>query len=564
MIRKLIFSLLLGAIVLFMVLGEYSYAQEEFETAAVTTNGNITVDFKDADIMTVLRILSFKSGINIVAGEDVRGTVTIRLVDVPWESALETILKTHGYAYEKIGNVITVSEVENLTAQKKKQQELFEVQPVITEVVTMKYLNAADVKKVVEPMLSPKGKAAVLYMTGQKGWGIASEIGRVGESAVSGQATRASARSRGGVDEDPDKISKTLLVVDIPPYLERIRKTIQSIDVRPKQVFIEARIVEVDRDALMDFGVDFLSGDGTTLFNPVGPGMEAGAGSLSSFATPANFDPASSEIEGTPDPATGIFQTGMSLFYRKMTGFQFTAMIHALDEDVDANVLSAPTIRTLDNQEASILVGTKYPILSGSTSSGETATATAELEYYQDIGIQLKVIPQINADGYINMIVHPIVSTQSGTVSAGVSEAAIPIEYPILQVREAETQVIMQDGETIVIGGLISDIRTKGRQGVPFLKDIPILGLAFGRDTTDNRKIDLLIFITAHIVDEKSMQESAAVRYGVFKEVDKEYDEEFGRKSDKIQAAERARNRTKRGKKEEESGPEPTTNFDHR
>jgi len=561
MFKKLIFSLTLVSILILIILGSYSFAQIETKKPSLG-NGNITVDFKDADITTVLRILSFKSGYNIVAGRDVHGTVTIRLVDVPWESALDTILATYGYTYERVGNVITVNEIEAFTTQKKKQQELFEVQPVVTEVFTMKYLNAADVKKVIDPMLSPKGRTAVLYMTGQKRWGIASAVGMAGGVGTEAATTGAIA----GVDaEEEGLISKTLLVVDIPPYIERIRRTISSIDVKPRQVFIEARIVEVDRDTLRDIGFDIRSGafaDATIQLNPVDSSGSAGGSSFSSFATPAKFNPKSTDIKGKPG-ADGVFETGLTLLYRKLDGFKFEAMLHALEEDVKANVLSAPTIRTIDNQEASILVGTKYPILSGEAGTGETATATAELEYYQDIGIQLMVVPQINAEGYINMIVHPIVSTQSGTVSAGVSTGAIPIEYPILQVREAETQILMKSGETIVIGGLLADVKTKGRQGIPFLKDIPILGLLFGRDTIDNSKIDLLIFITAYIVGEEGMIESETVRYDVFKEVDKEYDKEFQKKDERIKAAERARSRT--GRKQDLpptiNKPEPAANF---
>ena len=560
MFKKLAFSLVFVLTIAFITPGwcPYTWAQAQAEPGG----GNITVDFKDADITTVLRILSLKSGMNIVAAQDIRGTITIRLSNVPWETALDTILKTHGYAYERIGNVITVNEVDALTEQKKKQQELFEVQPVINEVFTMNYLNAADVKEVVDPMLSPKGRAAVLYMTGQKRWGIASGIGQTGGGVITtGDESMAVA---GAAEEGlGSRLSKTLLVVDIPPYIERIRKTIGIIDVKPRQVIIESRIVEVNHDYLRDIGFDFQTTDlgGAITLNPVGGSGSAGGSSLSSYATPANFNPASTEIEGVPN-ADGLFETGLTLLYQKMGGFEFEAMLHALEEDVNANVLSAPNIRTLDNQEASILVGTKYPILSGESGTGTTtATATAELDYYQDIGIQLMVIPQINADGYINMIVHPIISTQQGFVSAGVATGTIPIQYPILQVREAETQVLMKDGETIVIGGLLADVKTKGRQGIPFLKDIPLLGLVFGRDTVDNQKIDLLIFITARIVGESGMVKPAANRYGVFKEVDKKYNREWQKKNDKIEVKERARARTRRNQTEETLTTEPDTNF---
>jgi len=122
MIKNVVFSLVFVLSFTFMIPGWYCYGQGPAQAAVKPAGGNITVDFKEADIQTVLRILSLKSGYNIVTGQDVRGTITIRLTDVPWEAALDTILKTHGYAYERIGNVITVNEVEVLTAQKKKQQ----------------------------------------------------------------------------------------------------------------------------------------------------------------------------------------------------------------------------------------------------------------------------------------------------------------------------------------------------------------------------------------------------------------------------------------------------------
>lgn len=556
MARKIIFVFSVSLILVLTQSPFLSFSQSiQAASADITPKENITVDFKDADIHTVLRVLSLKSGVNIVAAKDVRGTVTVRLTDVPWDVALDTILTTYDYAYERVGNVITVNNVAKMTAQKKAQRELFEVQPLVTEVFTLKYLNAVDMIDIIEPMLSPRGQAAVLYSTGQRGWGVG---GITGIGGTTGADTEATTTTVVGQEDEVRRFSKRLVVIDIPPYIERVRRTINTVDNMPKQVLIEARIVEVRRDDLKDIGVDISTGNqnigaATFTLNPVSDGSLAGATDLSGLATPFPFNPLSTEIEGTFNPA-GIFETGLNLMYRKFTGFQFDAIIHALEEDIHANILSAPHIRTLDNQEASILVGQKYPILSGETGTGETATATAELDYYQDIGIQLRVTPQINAEGHITMIVHPIISTQSGVVQAGVSEAAVPIEYPILEVREAETQIIMKDGETIMIGGLLRDVITHGRQGIPFLKDIPVLGLVFGRDTTDIEKIDLLIFITAHIIDDEITKERSRLRYEEFKQIDKKYLEkqkakEEERKRIEAQKAERA---TRRKKKEQQ------------
>ena len=467
-----------------------------------TESGNVTVDFKNADIQTVLRVLSLKSGVNIVAAENVRGTVTIKLVDVPWDVALETILKTYSYAYERIGNVVSVGRVKDLTDQKKELQELFEVQPVVVEVFTLKHLNAGDVLKVITPLLSKRGKASVLYRKGQKGWAYARLGLTKGETAASGERETV---MRPG-EEDEDIMSRTLVVIDIPPYVDKIRRTIDTMDSIPKQVFIETRIVEVRRDKLVDLGLDISTGTVSTFkLNPVDH-SQAGASMYTGNNSPQPFRPQSDGIKGTSDAATKLFNTGLNLVYKKLGGFEFEVIMHALEEDVDTNVLSAPKIRTLENQEASILIGTKYPILkSSSESTTGTTTTAAELDYYQDIGIQLLVVPQVNEDGFINMIVHPIVSNITGYVQANIgTTTTTPIQYPIIQAREAQTQVLMKTGETVVIGGLLLDAKSKGREGVPFFKDIPLLGLLFSRDTKSKSKIDLLIFITAYVLDENS------------------------------------------------------------
>jgi len=187
-------------------------------------------------------------------------------------------------------------------------------------------------------------------------------------------------------------------------------------------------------------------------------------------------------------------------------GRNMEVMVHALEEDVRTNTLSAPKILTLSGQEALILIGQKYPIIETQI-SGTAGNATINLAYYQDIGIQLYVVPQISGDEkYINMIVHPVISSFSETVSDN--------DYPILVTREAETQVLMMDGETIVIGGLLKDVKSKGKIGVPVLSDIPLIGALFTRYTDDIQKIDLLIFITARIVrpGELNEQEMAMVK----------------------------------------------------
>jgi general secretion pathway protein D len=178
---------------------------------------------------------------------------------------------------------------------------------------------------------------------------------------------------------------------------------------------------------------------------------------------------------------------------------------------------------TLDNQEASILVGFHTPILSSTVSAGTDSTGptqTQNLDYYQEIGIRLNVVPQISDEGYINMIIHPSVTSTSASVTAtnvaGTGSSAIQtsVDYPIIDVREAQTQVLMKGGETVVLGGLLKDVKSKQVIGVPLLSKIPVIGQMFRRETVDTAKIDLLIFISAHVVgdDESSVEELAKLQ----------------------------------------------------
>ncbi len=197
-------------------------------------------------------------------------------------------------------------------------------------------------------------------------------------------------------------------------------------------------------------------------------------------------------------PAAGISE----LIFQKLTGTEFEAVLKALEDKSYANTLSAPHIMTLNNQEASILIGNKFPLIKATVST-ETGTITGQsLDRYQDIGIQLNVVPQISGEGYINLIVHPAVSSYSQTVKAVSSTGVTMAEYPIIIIREAETQILIKDGETVVIGGLIKDVKNDARKGIPFLMDIPFLGIFFRRDYTTTTKVDLLVFLTARIVKE--------------------------------------------------------------
>ncbi|MBI3615490.1 MAG: secretin and TonB N-terminal domain-containing protein [Candidatus Omnitrophica bacterium] len=461
--------------------------------------GSISLDFKEADIQTVLQALARKAKVNIVTGKEIAGVVTIHLEEVSWEQALDVIAKNYGYGYEKDGNVILVTTLEDLKARRDAMKQLVEIEPVTTKVIRLKFLDAGDVKTFLEPQLTGQGKISVLEMTGQKGWAFGTT------KAGGGGGEEQANRKRAGREKAR---SKAIVITDTPTTIDRLEKILTMIDVLPKQILIEARVMEVSRDLLRDLGLEVGTGPGSTttsssegfvsstssrpfglqsLDKRVGGTDTAkfGGSVLNQVLSPASFVPLTSGLTSA--------NTGLSLVLRQLRGTQFELLLRALEEDVRTNTLSAPHVMTLSGQEARILIGEKYPILSTQVTGTSSTTTTTSLDYYQNIGIELYVVPQVSGEHNIDMIVHPVISARGSVVGTN--------QYPILNVREAETQVVLEHGETVVIGGLLKDVKSKSRVGLPFLGKLPLVGPLFSRSTTDLAKIDLLIFLTAKIVD---------------------------------------------------------------
>ncbi|MDO9572769.1 MAG: hypothetical protein Q7J37_02660, partial [Candidatus Omnitrophota bacterium] len=457
-------------------------------TEITTSPGNVTLDFKEADINNVLKIISYKSGINIVTTPDVIGNVSVRLADVPWELALDVILKTYGFGSQKQGNVILVTKIENVA-------KIAAEEALRTDIIVLKFLDAQDAQKIIIPLLSPRGKISVLYSRGQKGWQFGTfKIGRDASSSaalekvaageiksetVSYEKNAAGETVMKKADFDPSIKSKMLVITDTASSLDIIRNVIlPKIDIKPKQVLIETKIIEVNRNKLRDIGLDWGLGsinaatDSTIAKQTYGSIATGGRTGTSAATTnplvPSLFNPATSTILGYQP-----YNAGGEFIFQKLTGTKFEAVIHALEDNADTNTLSAPSILTLDNQEASMLVGYHTPILESTVTagtSGTNSTITQTLDYYQEIGIRLNVVPQISEDGYINMIIHPSITSSNSNVTAtstaGDPDNATTTNYPIIDVREVQTQVLLKDKETIVIGGLLKDVKGKENIGI--------------------------------------------------------------------------------------------------
>ncbi|MBU3933866.1 MAG: secretin and TonB N-terminal domain-containing protein [Candidatus Omnitrophica bacterium] len=434
-----------------------SQAQEESEGLAQalplpskTEAGNITVDFKDADIRDVLKIISYKSGINIVSGKDVSGVVTIRLADVPWERALNVILKNSGFVYERDEDIIRVTTVENLG-----KEELS------TQIFVLNYAKAEGVSETIKEILSDRGKVKF------------------------------------------DERTNQLVVTDVPSNLYKISKVVEKLDKKTAQVMIEAKLIETTLDKDENLGIKWTlggeaSGSSRKITAPFVFGNTGGITGKKYFPkVNQTGDFAGSVENGFPYAVKSDFTFGTLNFT------QLQAALEILKERKDTKILSNPRITTLNNQEAVIGV---TETLNMPTYEVDSDTGRLVVSGYteKDVGVKLTVTPHVNPEGYIVVELHPEVSslkanwdsfdTGSGTITA-----------PRFSTREAITQVMIKDGETIVIGGLIKEETTNHVWKIPLLGDLPLLKYLFSKTEKAVETTDLIIFVTVRLLESESL-----------------------------------------------------------
>ncbi|QBG46116.1 hypothetical protein EGM51_01320 [Verrucomicrobia bacterium S94] len=465
--------------------------------AEIRASEYVSINVKNANIAEVLKAYSLQTGQSIVVGPDVvSDSVNVRLNHIPWKEALDVILKPYGFGYRVVGDTIVISKLENIISVEG-------IEPLVSQVFRLGYRDAYDIQSIIEAQLSPRGKYTILETKSLPGW----EFG--GEGSSSGAATEAGVRARR--ERKEIRKSKTIVVTDVPSAITKIERIIEEIDVMPAQVLIEAKFLEISTGAGSDIGLDYIQG-----LENVDDSLQSSGSSLQPQAIDSDVLKMLNGVTGYPNPlntaAAGGYgmDEGLRLSHAILGDWGAEMLFRFIAQDDDSNILSAPRVLTLNNQEAAILVGEKFPIIESqnNTGSGSSITSTS-LDYYENIGIQLNVIPQVCADDYVNMIVHPAVSQiqgyESGLVTAG-SGVQSGTRYPILDIREAETQIMIKSDQTAIIGGLQEERDKAIIRKIPFLGDIPFLGRLFRRETLSKEKIDLLIFIKATVVDNESYQ----------------------------------------------------------
>lgn len=441
--------------VILLGVGGLVYAQKEDaapqpqENVSVTQEGRVSLDFRDADIQNVLRILSYKSGVNIVAGPEVTGLVTIQLRDVPWKQALDVILQTYGYGYDQRGNIITVTTIDNLKKRREDAQLLAEQEVLLTQTFPLNYAKAQEVIASVEKMVS----------------------------------------SRGSVNYD--ERTNSLIVRDTSQNVELMSDIIGNLDSTTPQVLIEAKIVETTFNNQENLGIDWVTK--ATITGSERPTVwPFTAHSSNKYLKDDNF-PAAEDTEFT---------------FGTLNFAQLQAVFELLRSRTTTNILSNPRIVTLDNQLAQIVVGSQYPIPSYVYNEEQARLQVNGFEY-KDIGIIFNVTPHVNNAGFITMDIEPKVTEILDFVT--VENTSLPR----LSAESAKTRVMIQDGETLVIAGLIKDKITDVKKKTPLLGDIPLFGLIFQKSEKTVVKTDLLIFLTPHIITPNKQVVAAADRNNV-------------------------------------------------
>lgn len=429
------FKQLGGVLICILLLSANVYAQGTSGQASVTEtkDGFVSLDFRDADINNVLQILSLKSGVNIVTSPEVQGLVTIKLTDVPWQQALDVVLQTYGYAYEKKGKVIMVTTIENLKQRREDAMLLAEQEPLVTETFNINFGIASEIIESLDKMKSERGSVNF------------------------------------------DARTNMIIVNDIPSKIDLMSGVITKLDATTPQVLIEAKIVETQLNDTEELGIDWTV-----------QATARGAARPTSYPFTTSTENKYAD-DDFPAAAGGLFTFGTVDFS------QMQSVLEMLKSRTDTNILSNPRIVTLDNKEAVIEVGTQNPIPAYGANPETGALQVIDLDWI-NIGINFSVTPHVNNAGYVTLDVEPEVSSTNGAV---VFEN---ISVPLISTERAKTSVMVADGDTLVIAGLIKDTTTDTKKKTPILGDIPILGLAFQKKDKTIAKTDLIIFITPHIV----------------------------------------------------------------
>lgn len=452
--------------------------------AQTYTGNKISLDFQDIEVRRVLQLLADFTGINMVAADTVQGNITLRLKDVPWDQALDIILKTKSLDKRRNGNVIWIAPVSELIKAEEEQAKALaqsiKLAPLQTEYIQLSYSKAEDIEKLIT-----QGKNANTRGGSSAGGNNNSGADSLGEGLLS---------SRGTISIDPR--TNTLIINDTSQKIDQIRKMIDLLDVSVKQVMIEARIVRASTEFTKEMGVKWgilsqgiasnndllVGGSETTLWNLREPERDEDIGGWKyEIERPQNLN-----VDlGAVTPGASRIAFGLI----SLSDFMLDLELSAVQADGYGEVISTPKVLTADKQSAKIESGTQIPYAS---STGGGANAVPKTEFI-NATLSLDVTPSITPEGKVMMKLN---------IAKDAPGAPTPTGQLTINKNSIDTNVLVDNGETVVLGGIFEQENLNQQTKVPFLGDLPFLGKLFRRDSKTENKRELLIFVTPRIVND--------------------------------------------------------------
>ena len=435
----------------------------------------VTFDFKDIEVQNALKLIGEVSKLNIIMSDEVTGNLTMRLVDVPWDQALDLILLSQGLDKQTVGNVVRVAPIEVLRseyeAQIEAQKGSAQLEPLVTEFIPLSYARVEDVKKMFESAASNATKGGVTTITDT---GLA--------TTSTAETTIGILSSRGSflVDER----TNTLIIKDTEESINNVKRLISTIDKPVEQVLIEARIVEATDSFQRDIGIRW-GGTYTTVGNralTIGAGNSSTARNIDNLS---NGDPIEHGFLVDLPAAVGAGvggAVGLSIA-RLNSPVVLDLELSAAEADGDIKIVSNPRVITTNLRKALISQGAKV--------SFETVSQDGTKTEFIDAVLSLEVTPQITADNHVIMEV--IVSKDNATLN-------ITGDGTNIDTKAIETEIFMADGDTVVIGGIFTRNTSKAESGIPGLSKLPLLGWLFKKERVQDDKTELLIFLTPKVV----------------------------------------------------------------
>ncbi|TVZ40569.1 type IV pilus assembly protein PilQ [Alteromonadaceae bacterium 2753L.S.0a.02] len=456
---------------------------EEKKKAFAYTGERLSLNFQDIQVRSVLQLIADFTELNLVASDTVSGSITLRLDNVPWDQALDLVLKTKGLDKRQVGNVLMVAPAAEIAEREKQEietkKQLQELAPLRTEYIRIRYANARELFN--------------LFMDqGSNGSGGGTGGGGSSGSERNSTGSILSDRGQAIVDERTNSI----ILTDTEEKIDQFKQLVDRIDIPVRQVMIEARIVIANTDFRKELGFR-IAGDAVETSRS-GSHIHEFTGSLESvYAEERGITGAftDSDGDGEADSAhsfpqntfvdLGVFNPVGSFAWNVISNnFMIGMELSALQDSGFAEIVSQPKVITGDKQQASIQSGTEVPFQEESASGGTTVS-------FKEVVLRLDVTPQITPDNRIIMDLEIDQDSVTG-VESGV---------PIIDITHLDTSVLVSDGDTVVLGGIYSTETRKGESKVPLLGDIPLLGRLFRYDISQEDKRELLIFITPRIMN---------------------------------------------------------------